>query len=753
MSNVIKVLTLVMLVGALAGGVYLVNGNVQFLGKASQAETSSSVLPNILNTSAGQNFDVHVWLNTGNDTDKLSGAEFTVKFDPHKIGFVSATEQNGYTILNSGQTGPGGNLTYKMVTLGAEKSGAVELVKLTFKALGFQSGSIVVGPGAKIMINGQPATWNVATNNPSNYSAAGGGGAPTCVPRPACLNETPACKMPELATYCPKPTETATPTLTVTPTLPPASTPTPPPISSTPTPPVSTPTPGSISCAQGSELKTFADDFSGAAFDTNKWWSWGPNGGSVAQSNGQATLYITSSTGPDSNGMGIGPGGMSVSGDFKTEVTLGNHTNTSGKLTSTFSITFANNDWTRAVQILKNYGDSSGLIIGWYDVGTTSWKNESTNVPVGHNTPVKVKIERAGGTFKVSFDMLDGNGYKLAKQFDNYYTGGGGVSIGLSNWGPDFPQASASIDNFNMTACVPSNPINLKATCSADGTQVTLTWDKVTNATQYALRLDDISNNANTCQDGWACPNSTDVLADVASNTNTYNILPNKQYNWWIHTLNGEAISSGVGGAAINCVGSVATETVVPTPTTDPSGVLKFKTIFAGVQAGSLCAENWKATVTVLWGNAQTKIFNNVLLTDMGNSDGLMQFSGQIPMAGIGSSDGLAVFIKGPRQLQTKYGIDGQTGYYNKAGGEISWQNGKTYDFSQYANLAGDVTGPDGVPDGKVDGLDFAYVKAEVAKRTSGDKLIADLNGNCQLESQDLSLLMVAMSDKMEQLY
>jgi len=37
----------------------------------------------------------------------------------------------------------------------------------------------------------------------------------TCTPRPACLDATPACKMPELDSYCPK--VTITPTVTCTP--------------------------------------------------------------------------------------------------------------------------------------------------------------------------------------------------------------------------------------------------------------------------------------------------------------------------------------------------------------------------------------------------------------------------------------------------------------------------------------------------------------------------------------------------------
>ena len=58
---------------------------------------------------------------------------------------------------------------------------------------------------------------------------------------------------------------------------------------------------------------------------------------------------------------------------------------------------------------------------GWLGKRTTD-KSEGVNEGIDHNTPVKVKIERIGALFKTYYDKLDGSGYKLSKQLDNYYT-------------------------------------------------------------------------------------------------------------------------------------------------------------------------------------------------------------------------------------------------------------------------------------------------------------------------------------------
>ncbi len=211
-----------------------------------------------------------------------------------------------------------------------------------------------------------------------------------------------------------------------------------------------------------------------------------------------------------------------------------------------------------------------------------------------------------------------------------------------------------------------------------------------------------------------------------------------------------------------------AVPTLVPTtpavsPTTaggqfggQADGILKFKVAYDGVAPGAKCTSNWLNTVTVLDGGKSYQ-FKGVKFTEVTATGSLATYQGEVRLTGVASKNNLAVFIKGPRQIQVKFGMNNQTSIYNKAGGEIVvTTDGATtpvYDFSGYPMGAGDVVGKDLTQDGSVDGRDFNYVKGEVAKRTEGDNLLADLNGNCKLESFDLSLLMGSLRDKQEIMY
>lgn len=199
--------------------------------------------------------------------------------------------------------------------------------------------------------------------------------------------------------------------------------------------------------SSGGTCTSFTDDFSGTALNTTNWVSWNNNGGTVTLVDGQATLNLPDST--ENKGVSIYTS-KQLTGDFSAEVTLKNHTTADNKLTSNLAFTFSNSDWSKYAGILKVYNKAPGeLVIGWKDVSGD--KNEGKNDGIDHNTPIKVKIERTGSTFKLSYDKMDGQGYKLLKQLDNYYSGPGGLNIALDNWGPDFPQASATFDDFKLT--------------------------------------------------------------------------------------------------------------------------------------------------------------------------------------------------------------------------------------------------------------------------------------------------------------
>lgn len=878
MKGIFKFIGLMVMLLAIAGGVYLTFKNQETRRGAAANATSTSVLPSTIATEAGKNFDVHVWVNTGAATDKLVGAVFVVKFDPTKVTYVSSSViPVDYTILNT-VTNEAGKLTFKIVSMKTEKAGAVDLVKLTFTSLG-GSGKIGVEVGGKIMVSGQGSVWDIATNNSGSYTAAPAVTVTSSFDPPTAIKDgeitaylsanlgqnkvssidikalfsptyfdilsvTPAAGakvltnnfnvtqgVVNLSLYWDSPYFTnvnfATvklrtkkigagvfsyttakvsgfdennsnvafkvllsgarlnisnilPILTPTPTA------------------IVTVVPETLSCVAGSEEKLVSDDFSGETFDTQKWWTWTNNGGTVGQSNGQAISYLPGTTGPDSKSVSFGPNNMGVVGDFIYEVTLKDHSTVGDKSESVSTVGFANSDWTRAVQISKVYNNQSGLIIGWADVGTSSWKSESTNVPIGHNIPVKVKIERTGGTFKVSYDKLDGSGYKLAKQLDNYYASGGGVNYSLSNWSPDFPQTSAKVDDVRINACVISPPKNLKATCLDNGNKVTLSWDAVPNASEYGFRLDETTNNTASCQDGWFCTNTTDASSQVSLNTNTYNILPNKQYNWWVHSINNDQWSAAKGGESFTCPGNGLTGTPVPTaePTAiitryacnstnqtcslvangpffnlsscetacvQPDGtdfVLNYKVSLANVNPNNAkCMVNPPMKIRVM-ANGKDKTYEGVIPQSSEAVGNKLVFSGSLNLVGFSEKNGVAAFISGPKHLQMKYGINNQTSTYDKAGGELILTNGLTpvYDFSGYSILVGDVVSNDSQTsqDGNINGVDFAYVKSKALIHETvaeGGSLRGDLDGNCQVNSNDVNVMKISLQDKQGQLY
>lgn len=208
------------------------------------------------------------------------------------------------------------------------------------------------------------------------------------------------------------------------------------------------------------------------------------------------------------------------------------------------------------------------------------------------------------------------------------------------------------------------------------------------------------------------------------------------------------------------------TPTVTRAPTVVPStqqgqtvvgpGVLKFRISYSGVMRGALCAQDWPVSVTVLAGNI-SKQYTQIRMTEVDTDSDRAVFEGKVVLNGFSEKQGFAVFVKGKKHVQTKFAVDNQNAFHNNPGGAI-WvtDNEATtpvYNFSQYPISAGDVVGVGMDQDGVVDGRDFAYLKKEVALRSEGGGMLADLNGNCKLESQDLALMMVTLRDRQEQLY
>ena len=110
----------------------------------------------------------------------------------------------------------------------------------------------------------------------------------------------------------------------------------------------------------------------------------------------------------------------------------------------------------------------------------------------------------------------------------------------------------------------PTEPANTSAgnySCSADGTQATISWGPSTGATSYALRVDDTAvncggvsgpNNNGGCRQQWWTPSAstgwtgspgyTDYIDDnipIGTNSRTITVTPGAPTTWWVHGVAG----------------------------------------------------------------------------------------------------------------------------------------------------------------------------------------------------------------------
>lgn len=221
---------------------------------------------------------------------------------------------------------------------------------------------------------------------------------------------------------------------------------------------------------------------------------------------------------------------------------------------------------------------------------------------------------------------------------------------------------------------------------------------------------------------------------------------------------------------SVENVGSVANEismdsvkNVSITVVDSTTKLINFKVSFQGVTPASQCANNMEASVVVLSaGSSHAYTGVNLNRTSETNSRGLSVYTGSVALTDVQlPANDVAIFVKGPKHLQMKYGADGQTAFYNKSGGELNVSSdvndGKVYNFQNYPMMAGDVTGSNSsVQDGIVDGLDFNFVKSSAISRdtvSNGETLETDLDGSCQANSADVTTLMLSLKEKQAQLY
>lgn len=195
-------------------------------------------------------------------------------------------------------------------------------------------------------------------------------------------------------------------------------------------------------------------------------------------------------------------------------------------------------------------------------------------------------------------------------------------------------------------------------------------------------------------------------------------------------------------------------------PTTD-TPILNFKVSFGSVKvADGKCAVNWPMQIIVMSGG-DTKVYSNVKATLVNSTGTLNVYKGSLPLVGFNHLTNVAVFIKGPKHLQMKYAVQNQTKNYGKAGGELTLTNSidtsPVYNFTGYPMLPGDIVGAslDSAPNGEINGVDFAYLKTQHTEEAiaAGGYIKGDLDGNCQINSNDTNILKISLETKQGELY
>ncbi|MDO8496987.1 MAG: hypothetical protein Q7S61_00390 [bacterium] len=93
---------------------------------------------------------------------------------------------------------------------------------------------------------------------------------------------------------------------------------------------------------------------------------------------------------------------------------------------------------------------------------------------------------------------------------------------------------------------------NLGGSCSSDGKQVTLRWNKVDNIDNYLLRVDNLADKEwHNCS-----PINGDFCVDDLSSSiqsYTFDSKPGTTYAWWVHTVKNGVVGPKIDGPPITC--------------------------------------------------------------------------------------------------------------------------------------------------------------------------------------------------------
>lgn len=145
---------------------------------------------------------------------------------------------------------------------------------------------------------------------------------------------------------------------------------------------------------------------------------------------------------------------------------------------------------------------------------------------------------------------------------------------------PPSPGGWSNIASVNVVPpAPPAAPAQPTYSCNAAGTQVTISWNTVPNATKYGPRIANLQNSS--CNAGWShtAPGSAATCyydnQTTTSFTQTAGIVPSASYTAWVHAGNAGGFSPASPGLTFSCSAAAPTDlcpSLTGTQTSYPTG-------------------------------------------------------------------------------------------------------------------------------------------------------------------------------------
>lgn len=217
-----------------------------------------------------------------------------------------------------------------------------------------------------------------------------------------------------------------------------------------------------------------------------------------------------------------------------------------------------------------------------------------------------------------------------------------------TSWGTTVSESNESNNcgGWTSVSVTPTAPTGVTASCNANGTSATLSWNATSGASAYYVRI----NKIGTCPSGWQQAgwdaNSCVPNPDWVTGTSiAFPMAPGSSHNWWIHAALSNGAYGPSTGAAFTCQGQIDLTVSSISPTTVASG-----------QASTMSATvNNSGNVPTGAGFPNTFWFDTDTNLNNGNLGNV-----QAPTAsslGAGSSVGASASWTAPATPGTYYGV------------------------------------------------------------------------------------------------